>query len=154
MASLEDVPKRVRVICLTDDGQVLLLRWQDPIDAHIVWEPPGGGIEAGETPGEAATRELREETGLRLTSSDEGSLLVRRDVLWAGVRHQHVEAFFVTRLHAPVTIETGLHTETEQREFTGHRWVDTARFADLDGTVEPSTLAEMVAELASDRQSP
>lgn len=83
-----------------------------------------------------------------LLSSDESSFLVRRDVRWAGVRHQHVEAFFVTRLRAPVSIETGLHTEIEQREYTGHRWVDRARFASLDGTVEPPTLGGMVTNLA------
>jgi len=35
-------------------GNVLLLRWRDPGSGRLLWEPPGGGIEEGETPLAAA----------------------------------------------------------------------------------------------------
>ena len=54
----------VRVICLDADGRVLLMHWRDPHDGSRLWEPPGGGIDPGETPLQAARRELAEETGL------------------------------------------------------------------------------------------
>ena len=47
--------------CIFDDaGRILLSRRRD----YDVWNLPGGGVRAGETPWEAAVREVREETGL------------------------------------------------------------------------------------------
>ncbi len=46
-----------------DDGKLLIgLRGKDP--RRLVWSLPGGHIEAGETAGNAALREIREETGV------------------------------------------------------------------------------------------
>ncbi len=46
-----------------DDGQLLIgLRGKNP--SRVVWSLPGGHIEAGETAGNAALREIREETGI------------------------------------------------------------------------------------------
>lgn len=52
------------MVCLRD-GKVLLSRWVDPEDAdHKLWSFPGGGLEPGEDPFDAAIREADEETGL------------------------------------------------------------------------------------------
>ena len=47
------------------DGKVLLVLGRGP-----VYMMPGGGIEQGESPAEAAARELFEETGLTATQTD------------------------------------------------------------------------------------
>jgi 8-oxo-dGTP pyrophosphatase MutT (NUDIX family) len=53
----------VGIIALTQAQQVLLIRlYRRGVD-QIVWEIPGGMIDPGETPLEAAKRELLEETG-------------------------------------------------------------------------------------------
>jgi 8-oxo-dGTP diphosphatase len=52
---------------VTDDrGRILVIRRRNPPAAGR-WSLPGGRIEAGETPGEAAAREVLEETGLQVT---------------------------------------------------------------------------------------
>lgn len=44
-----------------DDDRVLLARWTE--GRRIAWTMPGGGLEPGEDPEDAARREVREETG-------------------------------------------------------------------------------------------
>ena len=47
---------------LIHDDTILMVRHAEPTRSY--WTLPGGGIEAGETPAEAAVREVGEETGL------------------------------------------------------------------------------------------
>jgi 8-oxo-dGTP diphosphatase len=48
-----------------DNGRIILMeRWRDGLHYFSV---PGGGVESGETPEEAAVRELYEELGIRVS---------------------------------------------------------------------------------------
>ena len=55
----------VAVVARGGDGTIFLVRqYRYPVDASL-WELPAGRLDAGETPEEAAQRELQEEIGYR-----------------------------------------------------------------------------------------
>ncbi|MFJ6939576.1 NUDIX domain-containing protein [Streptomyces sp. NPDC101132] len=75
-------PVRVRAGAIViRDGHALLIGFEGPEGWH--YEIPGGGVEAGETPEQAAVRELREETGLR------GTVLSEAARVWKDGRREH-----------------------------------------------------------------
>lgn len=56
-------PGGVVVLPITEEGDVVLTQQFRPGPERVVWELPSGYIDDGEDPFDAATRELREETG-------------------------------------------------------------------------------------------
>lgn len=140
-----------RVVCLDVADRVLVLHWCDPFDGSRLWEPPGGGIDAGETPLEAARRELAEETGLDPTAVLDRSVPVERDARWNGRRYVGSEHFFLARftLDGPAPVRTGL-LPNEQTALLGHAWVSRPELVELPDRVEPPHLAAVVAALAPD----
>ena len=57
------------IVATDDAGRVLLVQqWRHTIQ-KLIWEIPAGAIDAGETPRDAAARELREESGYEVDAS-------------------------------------------------------------------------------------
>ncbi|AWK09167.1 NUDIX hydrolase [Streptomyces spongiicola] len=141
----------VRVICLDAAQRLLLLHWCDPFDGVMLWEPPGGGVEPGETPLIAARRELAEETGLDPAAVRDRSVSVERDVRWNGKRQVGPEDFFVAHFaeERPALSPTGLLPD-EQVGLHGHAWVTRSDLGTLADRIEPPTLPSVLAALVPD----
>ncbi|MEV5583022.1 NUDIX hydrolase [Streptomyces parvus] len=59
----QSVQPPVSTAIIVDGGTVLMIRRRQR-EGKLLWAFPGGGIEAGETPEQAAVRETAEEVGL------------------------------------------------------------------------------------------
>jgi 8-oxo-dGTP pyrophosphatase MutT (NUDIX family)/GNAT superfamily N-acetyltransferase len=84
-------------IVISDDGRQVVLHLHKRLK---VWLQPGGHIEPGETPWDAARREALEETGLPIGAVDEQ--LVHVDVHPGPRKHTHLDLRYV--MHAPAVV--------------------------------------------------
>ncbi|MFI6601579.1 NUDIX hydrolase [Nonomuraea sp. NPDC050536] len=132
-----------RVVCVDPDGKVLLLRWHDRVSGETFWEPPGGGIQAGETPLEAARRELTEETGLPGSAVQDRHVAVPRDFVWLGVHYVKTEQFYLAEFdECELQVDLGSGAPEEVDSYRGAGW-----FYELPARVQPPELAEVIKEL-------
>jgi len=93
-----------RVLPVDAEGRVLLLHGWDPRRPDdSFWFTIGGGAEAGESMRQAAARELREETGLRVDPEQLGEPIAQNTVefSWSGYQITQGQVFYA------VLIESG-----------------------------------------------
>jgi len=57
------IPRRAARLVIIDPDGAVYLQLHDDVEIGLHWAPPGGGLEEGESPIEAAVRETAEETG-------------------------------------------------------------------------------------------
>lgn len=106
------------------DGAVLLIRRASGVFLAGRWELPGGGIEPGERPEQAAVREVAEETGLTIEITAERSAHSWMDVAGRPLRI-HARVYDVSESDTRAVI-------LNPDEHDDHVWVTPEQAVKLD----------------------
>jgi 8-oxo-dGTP diphosphatase len=106
-------------VLLFDERQRLLMLFDPDPDRGQYWYPPGGHIEPGERPQEAARRELVEEIGLH---AEIGPVVLRcrARFTYGDRRFDQEEWHFAARISE--AIEPMSPGDNEARAVAAHRW--------------------------------
>ena len=138
--------RAARVLLVDGSDRVLLLRGTDPADRTrgSWWFTPGGGLDDGETPEQAAVRELREEIGL-LFAGDLGPVVHRRvtEFSLAGTSYRQAEVYYLARVDVH-EVDTAGFTPLEVASVTGHRWWPRAELGTTGDAIFPADLARVL----------
>ena len=144
--------RAARVLLVDEADRLLLVRGHDVDQPERTWWfTIGGGIDAGETPRQAAVRETREETGLRLAQDDLLGPVLQRSAVF-DFQREHVrqeEEFFLARITTPPPVRHDGWTAVERSFMDEVRWWDLAELRQVQVEVFPEGLADLTAELLS-----
>ena len=141
----------VGIMLLNPLNRVFVARRIDmPTDA---WQMPQGGIDPGETPGQAVMRELKDEVG-----TDKAVVLAESPIwrsydlplelmgkLWGGRYRGQTQKWFALRFTGT---DADINIATEEPEFLDWKWAD---LADLPALIVPfkrKLYEELVTEFA------
>ena len=115
----------VAAIVTNERGEILLL--DHVLRPFSSWGIPGGFVDAGEQPEAAVRREIREETGLELTSVE----MVRVRTI-----NRHVEILFRARASGK--------GEIKSREISGLGWFEFGKMPEKLSRVQKSLIEEVL----------
>ncbi|MGP3964896.1 NUDIX hydrolase [Nonomuraea sp. 3N208] len=140
-----------RVVLADPSDRVLLFRFTppDPWPKEPAWHLPGGGIEPGETPAQAAAREALEETGHVLSPADLGNPVAVNEGPWSNLgRHFYtVHTYFFARVPAPTVAPTALEDYEQEEWLLGNRWWSVTELAETTERIFPPGLAGILPGL-------
>lgn len=141
----------VGLMLLNARGQVFVAQRLDMPSA--AWQMPQGGIDPGETPRQAALRELHEEVGTdKVEIIAESRDWVRYDLpadlaakLWAGRYRGQEQKWFVLRF---LGTDADIDIATAEPEFSAWRWAELRELPDLIVPFKRDLYRRLIAEFA------
>jgi 8-oxo-dGTP pyrophosphatase MutT (NUDIX family) len=139
-----------RILLVDDQDRVLLIHDRldlDATDSH--WIAPGGGLEPGETPAEAAVREVYEETGIRVAlPADEPAFYIERvRFIFAGQDTDQTNHYYLVRVPSGLPVLAAANTELEKVVALGHQWWSLPELAASSVVREPVTMVELIQQV-------
>jgi 8-oxo-dGTP pyrophosphatase MutT (NUDIX family) len=134
-----------RVLLFDRDQRFLLFLTTAPDTSGVArWLTPGGGVDPGESPHEAAVRELQEETGLVLTDLGDPVWSHDFEVAWDAADHDTGHAVFYRAETDAFEPSDALWTDDERVDVLAHRWWTLDELAATTDRFEPTELVRIV----------
>lgn len=136
-----------RIMLVDEQNRIFLLKTHfDPeVGLPPRWLTPGGGIDSGETTLEAAVRELREETGLRVDPEDLGEPALVSSGRWDWADglsyHTYTDTIYELKVEN-FEPDTSGFTQDELRDILEYRWWTIQELMESDEQLAPHELRQ------------
>ncbi len=122
----------VAAAIIVHDGKILLAKRRDDVPYPLLWEFPGGKVDAGEDPRDCVVREIREELAIEIAV----------EAIYDVVFHRYPERHVLVLAYRCRWLSGEIH----DLEVAEHYWADPAEIASFALLPADISLARKISE--------